>query len=520
VNRTLPCSLLIVSLFGAGAECTGVATTDPPAPDQVEHVLSRIGYGPDAWSRGRIEWLGVHDYVEEQLHPETIDDSAFQARIAGLTAPRLSWPELQDSYCFGRGDVRCPLGSRTIARDELAYAKILRSIYSRRQLEAVLVDFWFDHFNVNATEGRLRISAIPLERDAIRPHVLGRFEDLLVATARSPAMLEYLDNGRNYKDGYFTARGILGMNENYARELMELHTLGVDGGYDQVDVIEVSRALTGWLLVPRFKTYYSPGGRVDDERNLWAWSENRFFEFDVRAHDSGPKEVMGSLHLGAGGGVEDGLAVLSFLANHPKTAERISRLLVQRFVSETPPEQLVAEAAGTFLATGGDLREVMRTILHSPDFTRDHYREKVKRPLVLMASIARATAAELGVGQPELLMVEQALVAMGEPLYRATPPTGFPDDTRHWASPGTLLTRLNRIHGMVSYWNLGIDYGIAGGSSAEVADALVSKFLPGGISEASRREIVAFLDGIGASDSFRIKQAAAMVFSAPEFQKH
>ena len=337
MNRTLASCLLIVSLFGAGAECTGVATTDPPAPDQVEHVLSRIGYGPDAWSRRRIEWLGVHDYVEEQLHPETIDDAAFQARIAGLAAPRLSWPELQDSYCFGRSEVWCPLGDRTIARNELAYAKILRSIYSRRQLEAALVDFWFDHFNVNATEGSLRISAIPHERDAIRPHVLGRFEDLLVATARSPAMLEYLDNGRNYRDGYVTGRGILGRNENYARELMELHTLGVDGGYDQVDVIEVSRALTGWLLVPRFK----PDGGMGPEHYLWAWSKYRFFEFDLSAHDGGPKDVMGSLHLGADGGVEDGLAVLSFLANHPKTAERISRLLVQRFVSETPPPNAV-----------------------------------------------------------------------------------------------------------------------------------------------------------------------------------
>ncbi len=162
----------------------------------------------------------------------------------------------------------------------------------------------------------------------------------------------------------------------------------------------------------------------------------------------------------------------------------------------------------------------MRTILHSPDFTRDHYREKVKRPLVLMASIARAMAAEIGVGQYPLIALEQALVAMGEPLYRAIPPTGFPDDTRHWASPGTLLKRLNQIHGMVNYWNLGIDYGIAGGSSVEIVDALVSKFLPGGISEASRREIVAFLDGIHTADSLRIKQAAAMVLSTPEFQKH
>ncbi len=498
--------------------CTGSATSDPPAPDQVEHVLNRIGYGPDAWSRGRIEWLGVRDYVEEQLQPETIDDSAFQARIAGLTALRLSWPELQDSYCFARSPGACPLGSRTIARNELAYAKILRSIYSRRQLEAVLVDFWFDHFNVNATAGRLRISAIPFERDAIRPHALGRFEDLLVATARSPAMLEYLDNGRNHRDGHLTRDGIVGRNENYARELMELHTLGVDGGYDQVDVIEVSRALTGWLLVRKYKPYHSPDGELDLERTVWAWSGHRFFEFYKRAHDGEPKEVMGSLHLGGDGGVEDGLTVLSFLANHPKTAERISRLLVQRFVSEMPPEQLVAEAAATFLATAGDLREVMRTILHSPHFTRDHYREKVKRPLVLLASIARATAAELG--QPEMRGLEQMLAAMGEPLYRAVPPTGFPDDTQHWASPGTLLTRLNQIHGMVNYWNLGIDYGIAGGSSAEIVDALVSKFLPGGISEASRREIVAFLDELRTVDSIRIKQAAAMVLSAPEFQKH
>ena len=456
-----------------------------------EHVLNRIGYGPDAWSRQRIASLGVHDYIEEQLDPEQIDDAAFEARIAHYPWRAMSYAELRANYCGS-----CPLGNAGIPRKELREAKILRSIYSRRQLAAVLTDFWFDHFNVDARGGLARWDIIPYERDAIAPHVLGRFEDMLLAVAQSPAMLDYLDNRRNYRDGYVNGNGdVLGINENYARELMELHTLGVDGGYTQNDVIEVARILTGWS------------------------TNAEGFRYKNFVHDQDPKLVMETLEIPANGGIDDGLSLIAFLANHPRTAERLSRLLVQRFVSEDPPEALVQAAAATYLATGGDLREVMRTLLHSPEFLRRPYRTKVKRPLVLLASAARAL--QVPQAEAELNRFRNELVAMGESLYEAAPPTGYPDASPYWSSEGTLLARFNALRWMVYDADLGIDLGVADGTAAEVVEALVPRLFLGPVPPSTRAAVRDYLDTIpNASAANRLRDAASLLLSSPDFLRH
>lgn len=478
---------LVASLIAAslGARC------GDRLHERWEHILNRIAYGPDAWSRARIAELGSYNFVEEQLAPETIDDSEFEARLAAFPSLQMSYAELRASYC-----ATCPLGGAAVPRAELRKAKVLRSIYSRRQLEAVLTDFWFDHFNVDARTGLSRWDVIPYERDAIRPHVLGRFEDMLLATAQSPAMLDYLDNRFNFRDGYVTGQGELkGLNENYARELLELHTLGVDGGYDQLDVIEVARIMTGWST------------------NVSG------FKFKNFVHDQDPKQVMGVLTLPANGRMQDGLDLIAFLAGHPKTAERLCRLLVQRFVSEDAPEALVQDAAAVYLATGGDLREVMRTILHAPEFTGGPSRTKVKRPLVVLASAARALEARTA--EAELGRFKLELQGMGEPLYEAAPPTGFPEASAFWAGAGTLLARFNAMRWMAHDPDLGTDLGLAGGSSLGIVDAQLSRLMLGPVSAWTRIQLVLYLDRIpGATGRARVRDAAALILSSPEFLRH
>jgi uncharacterized protein (DUF1800 family) len=329
-----------------------------------------------------------------------------------------------------------PSGQRLVI-EELSAAKLLRAVYSERQLEAVLVDFWFNHFNVFAGKGRVPTYITEYEREAIRPHVLGHFRDLLEATAKSPAMLFYLDNWQSAApEGAATAarargarrplrparpaapnRRPRGLNENYGRELMELHTLGVDGGYTQQDVTEVARAFTGWTI---------------DQRT-------QEFRFVPALHDAGAKVVLGQA-IKAGGGIEDGERVLDILANHPATARHIARQLAQRFVSDEPPQTLVDRAAARFRDTNGDLREVVRTIVTSPEFfAADARHAKIKTPFEFVASAARAAQAEIVEPRPLL----RALQQMGMPLYGCLPPTGYADTADAWVSSGGLVARIN-----------------------------------------------------------------------------
>ena len=330
--------------------------------------------------------------------------------------------------------------------EELAMAKMTRAIYSDRQLQQVMDDFWFNHFNVFAGKGEDRYYLTSYERDVIEPHALGKFKDLVTATAKSPAMLFYLDNFlsadplaaerlaqqramRQQMRGRFPRppqnprpatkkKQARGLNENYGRELMELHTLGVDGGYTQKDVTEVARAFTGWTIEkPR---------------------ENPQFKFDERIHDPDLKMVLGKkIHAG---GMKDGEQVIELLTKHPSTAKFISSKLARRFVSDNPPPALVARMAERFKKSGGDIREVLRTMIYSPEFWgRDAYRAKIKTPFEFVASTVRALGTDVDTTMPLVQWVGR----IGQPLYQCQPPTGYSDKAEAWVNTGSLLNRLN-----------------------------------------------------------------------------
>lgn len=312
---------------------------------------------------------------------------------------------------------------QVVARD-LMDSKLLRAVYSNRQLEEQLNDFWFNHFNVFLDKGADRYLLTSYEREAIRPHVLGKFRDLLEATAKSPAMLFYLDNWQSVGANAPQLRGKgnkqgRGLNENYGRELMELHTLGVDGGYTQKDVTEVARCFTGWTILQPQR-----GGK---------------FAFNARVHDDGEKTVLG-VTIPAGGGMQDGEKVLDILSHSPATAHFISRKLAMRFVADEPPASLVDRMAQTFLKTDGDLREVMRTMLTSKEFwSVGAYRSKLKSPLEMVASAVRALN---GVVDYATALTNQ-VAQLGEPLYRKVEPTGYSNSSKEWLNSAGLLARMN-----------------------------------------------------------------------------
>ncbi|HEY2235558.1 MAG TPA: DUF1800 domain-containing protein [Candidatus Angelobacter sp.] len=325
---------------------------------------------------------------------------------------------------------------------ELAEAKLLRAIYSNRQLDEVMTDFWFNHFNVFIGKGPDRYMVSAYERDVIRPHALGKFKDILEATAKSPAMLFYLDNwqsvgpnselalygpqrrgGRGGRGRFARPRPQAknrpsGLNENYAREIMELHTLGVDGGYTQKDVTELAKVLTGWTI----EKPQLGGG----------------FKFNERAHEPRNKYVLGR-KIGEHG-EKEGEEMLDVLAHHPATAKFIARKLAMRFVSDNPPQALVDRMAETFLKKDGDIREVLRTMFHSPEFwATDAYRAKMKTPFEFVASAARASGADI----QNALPLVGTLNRMGMPLYAMQPPTGYSMKAEAWVNSSALLNRMN-----------------------------------------------------------------------------
>jgi uncharacterized protein (DUF1800 family) len=306
---------------------------------------------------------------------------------------------------------------------ELIEQKLYRALYSNRQLEEVLVDFWMNHFNVFNGKGPGRVLLTSFERDAIRPHVLGHFKDLLLATARHPAMLFYLDNWQSQapRDDLPIPPGVRrpGLNENYGRELMELHTLGVDGGYTQDDVQAVARAFTGWTIY-----------------DLQKFAE---FQFNPATHDRKAKVVLGHT-IAPMGGEDDGLQVIDILAHHPSTATFISKKLAQRFVADDPPPALVARLAGTFTRTDGDLRAVLQTLFKSPEFLSEQvWQAKLKSPLEIVVSAARALNAEV----TDTFALAQRIADLGEPLYGKLDPTGYPNTGDAWSNTASVLGRIN-----------------------------------------------------------------------------
>ena len=489
-----------------GGQATALASNTQAAI----HVLNRLSFGPRLGDIERVVSMGVDAYIDEQLNPQRIADPVVQQRLAGFVALRSDIPELlansgpvspiahrrratvferraaadgapgapptleSDPLPVGEAAQREMFGDRP-ADFEIQTARLFRAIYSERQLNEVMVDFWMNHFNVNLSDHQL---APHFEEAAIRRHTLGSFEELLMAVAKHPRMLFYLDNWRSSApaevvqkrvadlkttltgDAYLallartlqTSRRPLpflteakGLNENFARELMELHTMGVDSGYTQQDVIEVAKVLTGWTISGQGLV----NGREDDG----------VFAFDPILHVEGDKTVLGRVIKS--GGVEEGEQLLKMLAHHPATARFVATKLARRFVADDPPAAVVDAAARTFEQTGGNIREVLRTIFMSPQFRSPAaYRAKIKKPIELVVSAMRAVKADatgpystlLGGGNRGIL------ARMGEKVYNYEAPDGNPDVGGAWMNSNALLVRLdfanalaaNRIPGVKS----------------------------------------------------------------------
>lgn len=467
------------------------------------HLLDRFAFGARPGDVDRVVAMGLERWWAAQL-AGGLPELALERRLAGLRSLSMSAVEIAKTYpnpglvaiqalrarggsaepmtaepnpeAMGEADGRA-LGREVLGRDALRYAreqgyrsqrellgelltqKLYRAVYAENQVREVLADFWGNHFYVSLADRDTHAYVTAYERDAIRPHVLGRFRTLLGATARHPAMLVYLDNARSVaNEGMSTTLEVRmpmlaqeranprrqrprGLNENYARELLELHTLGVDGGYTQQDVVDVARAFTGWTTLPPGRLDGALAGRVEraSRGGRLGFVVDGLFVFRADAHDAGAKKVLGSV-LPAGRAMEDGEQVLDLLSRHPATARHLARKLAIRFVADEPPSALVERLARVYESTQGDLAAVMNALVASPElWLPDARRAKIKSPFELAASALRATAAEL----LEPRAVLEWIARMGQPLYLYQAPTGYPDRASQWVNTGALLARMN-----------------------------------------------------------------------------
>jgi uncharacterized protein (DUF1800 family) len=621
----------------------GLPNQELTEDEAIFEALNRLGFGPRPGDLERVKEMGLQKWIDQQLHPDSIDDSALDARLQRFPTLKMSSAKLLDEFPEpqlaarregitveeyrkeqqeqmraamqssmqgktpsepqqavvqgnaqsdmqmadamhmpnfdmvdndlnanpakgkGQGKGQGGFGNRMINYEqirlpqrivaELSMAKMTRAVYSERQLQEMMVDFWYNHFNVFAAKGADRWLITEYERDAIRPHAMGKFRDLLGATAKSPAMLFFLDNwlsadpvawqklqqeqqdrrqmrggpfgggpfgGPRFPQGRPGANGNpndpnanakqkqeRGLNENYGRELMELHTLGVDGGYTQDDVINVAKAFTGWSI-------RQP--RRDPE-----------FFFEDRLHDNSVKTVLG--HQIHEGGMKDGEEVLDILARDPHTAHHISFELAQRFVSDNPPEALVDRMAQTFLKSDGDIREVLHTMIYSPEFwSKEAYRAKIKTPFELVASATRAVGAEVEIP----LLLVQWTSRIGQPLYQCEPPTGYSDKSDAWVNTGALLSRMNFSLTLTSNRLRGAQVDIDSLFGSDTAanphatlDRAIQVLLGGQASQETRDTLEKQLDDpqiLQAALDDKVKQVnaamiAGLVLGSPEFQR-
>jgi uncharacterized protein (DUF1800 family) len=565
--------------------------TELTEDEAILHALTRLGYGPRPGDADRIKQMGLEKWIDQQLRPSSIDDSALDRRLEKYPTLTISSRELFERFpppnqaarregvsieeyrkqmeekrreaaaqMTATGNENLDKAEQQLAQmqgpnrivAELSMAKLDRAIYSERQLEAVMEDFWFNHFNVFAGKGAERWLLTPYVRDTIRPHTMGKFEDLLVATAKSPAMLFYLDNWGSVDPDAFKEHqqeismrrarygGIFGggfpptprtfprpdprfppaggarpkqqdrgLNENYGREVMELHTVGVDAGYTQQDVIEMAKCLTGW-------TIREP--RRDPE-----------FVFRPEFHAEGPKVVMG--HTIKSGGEKDGEDALRMLANDPHTAKFISTELARRFVSDDPPPALVDRMAHEFQSSHGDIERVLKTMVYSPEFwSREAYRAKVKTPFELVASTARALKADVSTELPLAGWTGR----MGQPLFLSQPPTGYSDKAETWVNTGALLNRLNFAVAFSTGHMPGAAVDLsplrAGDAASDPAAALsrsIELFLNGQMDPQTRETLAGRLNDpliLQARLDDTVQQVnagliAGLVLGAPEFQR-
>jgi uncharacterized protein (DUF1800 family) len=430
--------------------------TPPPRPlslhEKVAHLLDRLAFGGRPGDAEKIERGGapaIQKWINLQLQPEKIPDDGLEQKLAGFRAPSMSPEQLLATYkrpeeiavSMGikkedfqknedlKKEIRKKIGEENLPDEifrEMASQKIMRAVESRRQLQEVLADFWMNHFNIDISKGEERWLLPQFERDVIRKHLFGKFSDLLEGAAHSPAMLFYLDNQASQSaiDYSNPKRGPVprkngGLNENYAREILELHTLGVDGGYQQSDVTELARILTGWS--------------IDDIKT------HPVFKFRDRVHDQGEKTFLGR-KFAAGNGQDEGEWALKMMEESPATAHFISFKLARYFVSDNPPASLVDRLAKTFQESHGDLTKVYRQLFSSPEFwSRAAYQAKVKKPFQFVASSIRVLGGELEL-KNDLFKV---LASMGEESYRCAPPTGYKDVAAIWVNPGAMVSRLS-----------------------------------------------------------------------------
>jgi uncharacterized protein (DUF1800 family) len=570
--------------------------TELTEDEAILHAMNRLAYGPRPGDVDQVRQMGLEKWIEQQLHPETINDADLNLRLEryptlsmsskrlleefprpdqnakqqGLTKEQAKQQyedqlkakqQTAESQIIVTGNDNLDKAQQQLAKlqgpnriiAELSMAKVDRAIYSNRQLQAVMEDFWFNHFNVFANKGDDKWLLTAYERDTIRPHAMGKFSDLLLATAKSPAMLFFLDNylsadpaavarmeaEKNFRraryQGAFAGGSMptpgtfpgpatsgpppanngaakksdRGLNENYGREVMELHTVGVDAGYTQQDVIQMAECLTGW-------TIHEP--RRDPE-----------FFFDEKIHGQGKKVVMGRTFNY--GGERDGEEALKMLASQPATARFISTELARHFVSDNPPASLIDRMAKSFTASNGDIRIVLKTMIYSPEFwSKDAYRSKVKTPFELVASTSRALNAESTITLP----LSQWVGRMGEPLYLCQPPTGYSDKAETWVNTGALLNRLNfalafagdKMGGATVDLNTMLGEEAAKDPSAALARS-IQMFLDGQISQSTQATLEARLKDpqiLQARLDDPVKQVnegliVGLVLGTPEFQR-
>jgi len=647
------------SLLGLAPLAAQEAPENTSDQAAVLHVLNRITFGPRPGDVEKVEKTGLHDFLEMQLHPESIDDSKCDAEVAQFELLQMSGPELghlfydelkdalkrqkklaaeqaaaqqqaappgananpamtdgaganengaqqpmqgveatpngnpadspmQSNPAMTANNNAAPetpaespnelrkkpgklvdalakaLKAKTVeAIGEIEEAKLVRAVDSNKQLQEVLVDFWENHFNVDVKKGPDRILEIIEDRDVIRPHIWGKFRDLLEATAKSPAMLHYLDNATNTVQRTLTPRQqqmrarflslmpnlatalgqstdpaqqpktVGGINENYGREIMELHTIGVNAGYTQQDVQEVARCFTGWTF----------DRQTGD------------FVFRPRQHDDGEKTVLGH-DIPAGGGIQDGETVLDILCSSPACAHFISKEMCQRFVSDDPPEALVTRIAGVFTQTGGDLRAVTEAILTSPEFLSPaNYNNKIKSPLEFAVSAVRASESTITPRQPEpwgtlVPTLEGAAILgrakaadrlshakrqsinwhvaeLGEPLFACTPPTGYGETSRKWVSPGALIERLNFALALTQQQVSDVTFnaqnllaGIDLDHPEDVLNRCVAMLLNNSISDGTRQVLTkSAVPESGSGQTVNPNKLIALILGSPEFQR-
>jgi uncharacterized protein (DUF1800 family) len=447
--------------------------SDIPSEQRALHVLNRLGFGPRPGDVERVKAIGPDHYIHEQLHPESIPvPSALVNRIADLHTLRMTPVELFKQFQIPVQKIdKTDPDARKAARKqagiivyEAVQARIVRAIYGPRQLQEAMAAFWFNHFNVFAAKGLCHLWIGAYEEEAIRPHTMGRFRDLLGATAKHPAMLFYLDNWQNTAPDAPGKHGKFGgINENYARELMELHTLGVNGGYTQQDVIALAHILTGWGIV-------RPGQLMMQQRMMMRrqrfggdgfgppgffrqrfWRQQRpaqdatatpptpyGFVFDASRHDFAKKTLLG--HEINGAGIAEGEQALDMLARSPVTANHLSFQLAQYFVADDPPKPLVARMANRYLATDGNIRDVLDTMFRSTEFwERRYYATKFKTPYEYAISAARATGGEVLNVRPLAGLMAQ----LGMPLYGCQTPDGYKNTEEAWLNPDGMMMRLS-----------------------------------------------------------------------------